>query len=152
MGTRRLLLLLSALLLGSCFQQDSNRSSQILPLDYQTSYQPPVRTCRLVVGHNSRSIVVRVNTPEAQQAYLAANSPLPQGSVVLAEEYNKADCTNLAGYTLMFKDVPGYDPTAADWHWQRLDDQRVVLEDGRIESCISCHTQCNLNDYTCSPP
>ncbi len=151
MGTRRPLLLLSLLLAGSCFQQDSNRTSQILPGDYQASYLQ-VRGCRLVIGHNSNYLDVRVNNAEAQQAYLAANGPLPQGSVVVAEESDAADCTGLTGYTLMFKDVPGYNAAAGDWRWQRLDDQRNVLEDGRVQSCISCHTQCNLNDYTCSPP
>jgi hypothetical protein len=152
MGIRSPFLFLSALLLGGCFQQDNNRTSQILPRDYQNIFQPPVRTCRLVVGHDSKYIVVRVNSPEAQQAYLAANCLLPQGSVVVAEEYDKSNCTGLTGYTLMFKDVPGYDPNAADWHWQRLDDQRVVLDDGRLQACISCHQTCSLNDYTCSPP
>jgi len=152
MAPLRPLLLLSLLVAGGCFQQDNNRTSKILPIDFDTSYQPPVRTCRLVVGHDSKYIVVRVNSPEAQQAYLAANAALPQGSVVLAQEYAKQDCTALTGYTLMFKDVPGYNVAAADWHWQRLDDQRDVLEDGRLQTCISCHQSCSLNDYTCSPP
>jgi hypothetical protein len=52
----------------------------------------------------------------------------------------------------MFKEAPGYDPTADDWHWQRLDDQRLVADDGRVQTCIGCHASCNRNDYTCSPP
>ena len=152
MGTRRSFLLLSSLLLGGCFQQDTTRTSQILPLGYQATYSP-VRSCRLIHGHTSSYIAVRANSTDVATLYNAANGPLPQGSVIVAEEYDKADCTGgLTGYTLMFKDVPGYDPAAADWHWQRLDDQRVVLEDGRVQGCISCHAQCNRNDYTCSPP
>jgi hypothetical protein len=150
MGTRRLLFLLSSLLLGGCFQQSGNNTSQILPPDYQTSSQV-ARTCRLNVGHASKYMVVYTNAV-ADAAYLAGTSPLPQGSTVVAVESDKTDCSDLTGFTLMFKSVPGYNPAAADWHWQRLDDQRDVLEDGRLQTCISCHTTCSLNDYTCSPP
>ena len=150
MGTRRLLLLLSSLLFGGCFQQSGNNTSQLLPPDYQTSFQV-ARTCRLNVGHGSRYMVVYTNAV-ADAAYLAGTPPLPQGSTIVTVESDKADCTGLTGFTLMFKDVSGYNPAAADWHWQRLDDQRDVLEDGRLQTCISCHTTCSLNDYTCSPP
>jgi hypothetical protein len=152
MATQPPPLLLSLLLLGGCFQQDKLGISQILPPDYRTTYLQ-VRGCRLANGHGSNSIVVFASA-EAQSNYLSRISPLPQGSVIVAEESVQADCSDLAGYTLMFKDVPGYNPTAGDWHWQRLDDQRYVLEDGRVQSCINCHASpsCNRNDYTCSPP
>jgi len=150
MATRCSLWFLPLLLLGGCFQQDNNKVSQILPLDRSSYVQ--VRSCRLNVQHGSKYIHVFANNSEAQQAYLAANCPLPQGSVIVAEESDKPDCSKITGYTLMFKDVPGYDPTADDWHWQQLDDQRGVLQDGRVQTCIECHSQCNLNDFTCSSP
>jgi hypothetical protein len=128
----------------------TRQTSQILPSDYQTRYVP-VRSCRLANGHGSNFITV-LASPTAASDYLLGNSPLPQGSVIVAAESDRADCSTLVGYTLMFKDVPGYNPAAGDWHWQRLDDQRLVLEDGRVQGCISCHAQCNRNDYTCSPP
>jgi hypothetical protein len=151
MATQRPLLLLFSLLLGGCFQQDKSGTSQILPFDYQATYRL-ARSCRPIYGHTSNNIIVRANSDEVVQQYNAANGPLPEGSVILAEEYSKADCTGLTGYTLMFKDKPGYNPAAADWHWQRLDDLHVVLEDGRVQGCIDCHTLCQRNDYTCSPP
>jgi hypothetical protein len=42
---RCLFVILSLLLVGGCFQQDSNKVSQILPLEYQKTYRP-VRNCR----------------------------------------------------------------------------------------------------------
>jgi hypothetical protein len=150
MDTRWPLLLLFFLLVGGCFQQDKNRTSQLLPLDYQQSYSL-VRGCRLIRGHDANSIVVLANA-EARADYVAGNSPLPQGSVIVAVESDKTDCSSVTGFTLMFKDVKGYDPTAADWHWQRLDDLRNVLDDGRVQACIGCHAQCQRVDYTCSPP
>jgi hypothetical protein len=53
------------------------------------------------------------------------------------------------------KDNPGYDSNAADWHWQELDDQRTILKDGCVQSCVDCHAQCAVTrqtDYTCSSP
>jgi hypothetical protein len=150
MATHRLLLLLLLLLVGACFKQDKNQSSQILPLSYPTGYSP-VRNCRPIQGHTSNYIIVRA-TSDVGALYNAATGPLPQGSLLVAEEYDKADCTSLTGYTLMFKDAFTDPPTAEAWHWQRLDYQRDVLEDGRVPSCILCHTGCNRNDYTCSPP
>jgi hypothetical protein len=150
MATHRLLLLLLLLLVGACFKQDKNQSSQILPLSYPTGYSP-VRNCRPIQGHTSNYIIVRA-TSDVGALYNAATGPLPQGSLLVAEEYDKADCTSLTGYTLMFKDAFTDPPTAEAWHWQRLDDQRIIAEDGRVQSCMTCHTLCNRNDYTCSPP
>jgi len=150
MVLRRPLVFLPLLLLGGCFQQSGNNTSQLLPPDYQTSFQV-ARTCRLNVGHGSKYMVVYTNAV-AEAAYLAGTSPLPQGSTIVAVESDKADCTDLTGYSLMFKDKVGYNPAAGDWHWQQLDDLRDVLQDGRLQTCISCHTTCRLNDYTCSPP
>ena len=150
MATQRLLLLLFLLLVGACFKQDKNQTSQILPLSYPTDYLP-VRNCRPIQGHTSSYIIVRA-TSDVGALYNAATGPLPQGSLLVAEEYDKADCTSLTGYTLMFKDAFTDPPTAEAWHWQRLDDQRIIAEDGRVQSCMTCHTLCNRNDYTCSPP
>ena len=137
---------------GSALPDAETRpTSQILPFDYQATYLP-VRSCRFIRGHTSNYIVVRADGAEVAQLYNDATGPLPQGSVIVAEEYDRADCTGLTGYTLMFKDAPGYNAAAADWHWQRLNDQRDVLEDGRVQGCINCHAQCNRNDFTCSPP
>jgi hypothetical protein len=154
MASRCSFILLSLLLAGGCFQQDSNKASQILlGPPAQVSYLP-VRGCRQVKnGHDSKYIKVSVNSGEAQQAYNAGNCPLPQDSVIVAEEFNKPDCSSLSGYSLMFKDTPGYDPAASDWHWQKLDEVRGVLEDGRVRTCIDCHATCvPARDLTCSPP
>ena len=151
MASQRALLLLCLLMVGGCFKQDQNKTSQILPLSYPTNYTP-VRTCRPIFGHTSSYVIVRANSTDVAALYNAGNGPLPQGSLIVAEEYDKADCSSLTGYTLMFKEALGYDPTADDWHWQRLDDQRLVADDGRVQTCISCHTLNSRNDYTCSPP
>jgi hypothetical protein len=148
MATRRALVLSSLLLLGGCFQQSGTNISKLLPSDYQASYQV-ARICRLSVAHNSNYMVVYANTL-AESDYLGGNYPLPQGSTIVTAETDRPDCMGVTGYTLMFKDVLGYNAAAADWHWQKLDAQREVLQDGRVQECIDCHASCGPYDYTCA--
>ena len=148
MAMRCVFVLPVLLLLGSCFQQTGTSSSQLLPSDYQASYQL-ARPCRLSVAHNSNYMVVYANAL-AQSDYLAGNYPLAQGSTIVAAETDQPSCNGITGYTLMFKDASGYNTSAGDWHWQKLDDQRDVLQDGRVQECITCHASCSPYDYTCS--
>jgi hypothetical protein len=148
MATRRALVLLSLLLLGGCFQQSGTSTSQLLPSNYQESYQL-ARTCRLSVAHNSNHMVVYANA-KAESDYLGGNYPLPQGSTIVTAETDQANCTGITGYTLMFKEGLGYNSSAGDWHWQKLDGQRDVLQDGRVQECITCHATCGPYDYTCA--
>lgn len=152
MGTRGWLpLAAGALFLGGCFEQDAPARSSILPLDFESTYAQ-VRGCRLNPGHESAYIRVRAN-PEGVAAYQDGVCPLPAGSVLVAEKHFDPDCTTLAGFYLRHKEQPGYDTENGDWHWQRLDRYREVLEDGRVEKCASCHrANCSDRDYSCSPP
>jgi hypothetical protein len=137
-------------LMGGCFQQDNAKTSQILPQDYKSSYVL-ARSCRYSTSH-TRFIKVLTNNRETNEAYLAGNCLLALNSLVLAEEYDKADCASVTGYTLMYKES-GYDPDHNDWRWQKMDDQRSLLEDGHVQSCIDCHQQCSqaaTPEYTCS--
>jgi hypothetical protein len=148
MVNRHAFLLLSLLLMDGCFKQDKGRTSEILPPDYQTSFST-ARGCRPIQGHQGSSIAVMTNAAAAA-AYSSGSYPLPQGSVIAAVESDRSDCSNVTGFTVMFKEAAGYNPVAGDWHWQRLDDQHDVLDDGRVQSCIGCHASCSSYDYTCS--
>ena len=148
MATRRAFVLLFLIALGGCFQQSGPSTSKLLPSDGVASYQV-ARTCRLSVAHNSNYMVVYANAL-AQSDYLAGNYPLAQGSTIVTAETDQPNCNGITGYTLMFKDVPGYNASAGDWHWQKLDAQRDVLQDGRVPDCITCHASCSKYDYTCA--
>ncbi len=139
-----------AVLLAGCFQDSTPQHSAFLPLDYQTKFQA-VRTCRAVADHNLAYQRVFANDVAAGP-YSAGNYPLPAGSVVVAEQHGDPGCNGLTGFYLMAKENPGYDPANHDWHWQRLDANQRVLEDGKLGKCSSCHAQSTCNDYLCSPP
>lgn len=139
----------SVLWFGGCFQDSTPQHSSYLPLDYQSTF-PVVRDCRLVVGHQNSYEKVFAN-PIANEAYLAPSYPLPEGSVVVAEQHGDSACNSLSGFLLMAKQSAGYDTSAGDWRWQRLDLNQRIEQDGKLQSCASCHAKCLPADYVCSP-
>jgi hypothetical protein len=150
MLTRCLCLFLLVSSLGGCFQQDSAKTSQILPPDYKSTYLL-ARNCRYSTTHG-HFIKVLTNSVETNDAYMAGNCILPRDSLILAEEYDTATCALLTGMTLMYKNA-SYDPSHNDWRWQKLDDTRNILEDGRVQTCIDCHQKCSqpsTPEYTCA--
>jgi hypothetical protein len=142
----------AALLLCGCFQDSARKHSDLLPLSYPAGF-PTVRDCRLVVGHQNNYQKVLANSVAAD-AYISRSYPLPAGSVVVAEQHGgDPSCGSLGGYYLVAKEQPGYYSAGGDWHWQRLDVKQRILEDGRLETCASCHASCAAaSDYLCSPP
>jgi hypothetical protein len=142
----------SACLLGTgCFQDSTPQHSSFLPLDYQTNPSTPfpiVRSCRLNVKHDNQYQLVRANSIAADPI-TNGSYPLPVGSVVVAEEHgNDPSCNNLVGFKLKAKENSGYDSAAGDWHWQELDANQRILQDGKLTTCSSCHAQCT--DFFCS--
>jgi len=52
----------------------------------------------------------------------------------------------------MAKQSAGYYSAGGDWRWQRLDSNQRVQQDGKLDTCASCHAKCSGSDYLCSPP
>jgi hypothetical protein len=141
--------LLCVLLVG-CFEDSSPQPSNFLPLDYRTRFAI-VRTCRMVVDHDLSYEKVLANEI-GTGPYANASYPLPVGSVVVGEQHGDPSCSSLTGFYLMAKEQPGYDTAGGDWHWQRLDSNQRVVEDGHLDKCSSCHAKPPCIDYLCSPP
>jgi hypothetical protein len=140
-----------ALFLSGCFQDSAPKHSDYLPLSYPTGF-PIVRNCRLVADHQNTFELVRANQVAADP-YTIASYPLPQGSVVIAEQHSSDPfCDSLSGYYLMAKEQAGYYGAGGDWHWQDLDLGQRVIEDGRLQKCASCHADCAASDFLCARP
>jgi hypothetical protein len=148
---RRWLCVLLVMPLAGCFQDSTPQHSDFLPLDYQKSFQVVRSACRSVTGHDFAYEKVLANAVAADP-YTSASYPLPAGSVVVGEQHDDPSCSSLTGFFLMAKEQPGYDRAGGDWHWQRLDLNQRVLEDGHLQNCSSCHAQPPCTDYLCSPP
>ena len=135
---------------AGCFQDSTAQRSTLLPSDYRTTWDS-VRSCRQVVDHNKAYQIVFANSIAADP-YTTGSYPLPAGSVVVAEQHQEASCSSLIGYDLMAKEDPGYDSASGDWHWQKLDDNQRVQQDGHLTACSSCHAKPPCTDFLCSPP
>ena len=125
----------------------------VFPANYRSTFSE-VRGCRLSIEHGGVSIRVLAN-PIAEEGYLFEDNPLPVGSIVVKEEFDGPDCSHdneLVRWRVMRKEAPGYSPAGGDWHWQRLDKKRGVVEDGAVEICARCHLACKDRDFTCTDP
>lgn len=126
----------------------------LFPADYAASYVE-VRDCRRSGDHDLNYVRILADQA-ALEPYQKRSEPFPVGAVVLKVEHADEACGDITGYTAMRREETGYAPDAGDWHWQRLDRDRVVKDDGKIERCTSCHALCGVPpdgfDWTCSIP
>lgn len=118
----------------------------IFPADFEDSYVE-MRDCRHSHEHELRFIRV-LASPSAQQPYgaLSPDVPYPEGATLVKIEHDDEDCQVRLGFTAMKKLPEGASLQGGDWHWQKVDMQRKVLEDGAPNTCINCHAQ------HCAPP
>jgi hypothetical protein len=70
---------------------------------------------------------------------------LADGSIIVMENYT-AD-KELEGCTVMYK-ISGYNPQGADWFLVKYAaPSGYVVASGKVESCISCHSDRKANDF-----
>ncbi len=73
----------------------------------------------------------------ALKAMKAGEKTLPQGAILVKENYGK-DQKTLMAVTPMYK-VKGFDSQANDWWWAKLGPKGEDLASGKVEGCIKCH-------------
>jgi hypothetical protein len=127
-----------------------------------------VRSCRTTGEHAGLGAYSVWASPEAAGAFPEiwqtppAITRMPAGSVVVKEIYKDVNCVpdQVLRWVAMRKE-PGFDPDAADWHWQEVDAPSNVLMDGSPPDCIGCHqgtASCTGygdaagRDYLCTVP
>lgn len=137
-----------ALSTGGCAQGDLEEPKPLLAADYRNVY-PVVDGCRASVDHNFAYMIVRTD-PHSAPMFARGPYPLPVGSVIVAEHYEDAWCSQRAGWTVMKKESAGSDPAAGDWRWARLDGQRRTIETDESAGCARCHAICRDRDFLCS--
>lgn len=137
---------------GGC-NGESPPPPPIFPADYAETFQE-VRDCRLSADHDLSFVRVYAD-PVALESYTTRAAPFPAGSLLVKEEHGDETCTDVLGFTAMFREDPGWDPEGGDWHWQKLDADRAVTQDGKLQRCSSCHGLCEAPDgfdWTCAAP
>jgi len=76
---------------------------------------------------------------KAFKAIKGRKVPLPSGSIIVKENYDK-DKETLVAVTPMYK-VEGYNPEAGDWFWGKYGSDGKVMAAGKVKGCIDCHRQ-----------
>ena len=119
----------------------------VFPEDYASSYTE-VRDCRRSPEHDLAYIRVFAS-PDARAVYETRAGDFPEGAVIVKEEHATADCDDLTGWAVMRRE-------GADWRWQDVAPDRVVIEDGALPRCAGCHAGCGVppDGYqgTCAVP
>lgn len=83
-----------------------------------------------------------VNEPALQA--LKKNAPLPDGSIVVKENYTPQK--KLAAVTVMYKKA-GFNPKAGDYFWLKYGPDGKIESEGKVDGCINCHRSAQGNDF-----
>ncbi len=106
-----------------------------------------LNTDALVSGAHRAWFDIYVNTL-AKKAYLEKLSLFPVGSIVLKPLYPDSQRSKTARLTIMIKMEKGYDTENSDWWYGVYDETGMeVSYQGKIKSCIKCHTLAKETDY-----
>ena len=139
---------------GSTTPPPDDGEEIIFPANFRDSFTL-VRDCRNSIEHGA-TIRVWVNAIGAA-GYLEDAATLPEGTIVVKEEFAAADCddeADLTSWNVMRKEPAGFDPALNDWRFQEVEapSQRILFNDGA--SCRDCHTvtECVLRDLMCTLP
>ena len=81
---------------------------------------------------------------EAKEAINSGTGILPENAIIVKENYNKQK--ELVAITPMYKKV-NYNPEAGDWFWAKYGADGEIMAEGKVGSCIDCHSKVSGNDY-----
>lgn len=128
----------------------------LFPEDYAATYTE-VRGCRQSGDHDLNIIRVLAD-PAALGPYQNHDKPIPEGAVLLKEEYDFGDVTcsgPLKQWTVMARLAEGSSAETLDWRWQTVDSQRQVVGED-TPRCYGCHAGCTPEnggyENTCTLP
>ena len=89
------------------------------------------------------------DTPEQKtyannHALESTTHPLNNGAMVA--KYNLSPANEIKAISIMYKSK-GYNPSAGDWFWVEYDPDGKILKEGKVETCIKCHSAAADRDY-----
>lgn len=142
----------AVLVLAACGDDDNDPTppegpDPLFPANYQQTYTV-VRGTRLSLEHPD-SVIVYCD-PINDDAYLEGTYPFAEGTIIVKTSYASPAANTVIGYTVMAKGPSGTSPAGGDWIWQEVDADRRVIREGVLQDCISCHSDCEDRDFTCT--
>lgn len=118
--------------------------------DYRKNWKLWPGTTAQAVGNAPHGAFISTYVNDlALAAITGKRGALPPGAIVVKENF-MPDKT-LAAVTLMYKS-PGFDPDRNDWFWMQRLANGMIAAEGKVNGCISCHTQVASNDYLNAGP
>lgn len=84
----------------------------------------------------------------AKKAYIHEHEKFPRNSIIIKPLYRETSREHLARLVVMVKMHKGYDSKHNDW-WYGVYDKTgtIAWHQGKIASCIRCHTIAKKTDY-----
>jgi hypothetical protein len=119
--------------------------SSLQTQDYQKSWRMWPGKAAFYPGTKPHGALLTtyINDP-AENAIHYKSGSMPWGAIVVTENYTPDKV--LTDVTVMYK-VNGYNPMQDDWFWAKYGPRGEVLYDGKVSSCIDCHSTMAQNDY-----
>ena len=84
-----------------------------------------------------------VNEPAYEAIEKKAGS-MPYGAIICKQNFNKDK--KYVVLTVMYK-VKGYNPPEGDYYWAKYSPDGKIDAEGKISSCINCHSKQRENDF-----
>jgi hypothetical protein len=98
--------------------------------------------------HAEKFISVYVNDAGRDAMFNERSPKFPRGSMIVKEKLGSKESRSPELLTAMLKREEGYDAKNGDWEYLVLDGAATrILEQGKLESCQSCHTWRKQTDY-----
>jgi Cytochrome P460 len=98
--------------------------------------------------HLDAYIDVYVNGKGRTAMLKHGDTTFPLGAVIVKEKRQDLKRSEPDLMTVMVKREKGYNPAVGDWDFAVLDGQaKIVKAEGRLASCIACHTSVSRSDY-----
>lgn len=88
-------------------------------------------------GKSPHGAFLKLYANEPAIAAAKAGEPMPDGAIIVKENYGK-DQKTLMALTPMYK-IKGYNPDGGDWYWAKYGADGAVEAAGQPKGCINCH-------------
>lgn len=79
------------------------------------------------------------------KAFQAKSYPFPDGATAVKEGHPSAD--GAVEKLFVMRKIKGYDPANGDWFYAMTDAKGQVQQKGKLQMCISCHSNAKAKDY-----
>lgn len=138
------ILILSMVFMSGLSASDTDNNQFTFP-DWKNLHK--LNTEALASGSHQAWVDIYVNEL-AKKAYIEKWRLFPVGSIVVKPIYSDQERSETSKLTIMVKMEKGYDSDNADWWYGVYDESGTeVWHQGKIESCIKCHTRAKETDY-----